>query len=100
MAQDIRYVVFHRPGPAWVAGKSPFEQPGMREHVEHFRQLHAEGKLTLGGPHMDGAGGGMMIPEPGMTQDEVTAFAAADPAVKSGLLMFQVRPWMIGMRKA
>ena len=36
--KDIRYVVFHRPGPAWLAGKTMFEQPGVRAHVEHYRR--------------------------------------------------------------
>lgn len=26
--QDVRFVVFHRPGPAWLPGKVMFDQPG------------------------------------------------------------------------
>ena len=96
---DIRYVILHAPGPAWVPGKSVFEQDGVREHVAHYRQLHEAGKLALGGPHLDEGGGGMMIPEAGIGEDELRAFAMADPAVKSGLLTVQIRPWMIGMKR-
>ena len=95
--RDVRYVVLHRPGPAWLPGKSMFEQPGIRAHVEHYRKWLEAGKLQLGGPHLDPAGGGMMIPAQGVQEAEVRAFALADPAVKDGTLIAEVRPWLIGM---
>ena len=98
-ARDVRHVILHTPCPAWIAGKSPFEQPGIQEHVAHYRQLLQQGKLALGGPFLDGAAGGMMISEPGIPEQELIAFAQADPAVKSGLLRADVRPWLIGMRR-
>lgn len=98
--KDIRYVVLHRPGPQWQAGKSMFEQSGLDAHVAHYRQWLEQGKLVLGGPHLDAGGGGMMVPEAGLAELEVSAFAQADPAVRSGLLVAEVRPWLIGMRKA
>ncbi|MBB2484106.1 hypothetical protein H5407_02590 [Mitsuaria sp. WAJ17] len=96
-AQDVRFVVFHTPGPAWLAGRSPFEQPGIRTHIAHYRQWVDAGKLQLGGPHLDAQGGGMMIPRAGVGEDEIRRFAEADPAVLSGLLRVSVRPWLIGM---
>lgn len=96
--RDVRWVVLHLPGPAWQPGKGMFEQPGVREHVEHYRKLLAAGKLALGGPHLDARGGGMMIPAAGVTEAEIRQFAADDPAVRSGLLVAEVRPWLIGMR--
>ena len=95
--KDIRYVVFHRPGPAWLPGKSLFDQPAVDAHVAHYRQWHDAGKLALGGPHLDAAGGGMMIPVAGLTEDEVRRFAQEDPAVQHGTLIAEVRPWLIGM---
>ena len=97
--QDIRHVVLHRPGPAWLPGKTLFDQPGVRAHVAHYRQLLESGKLELGGPHLDAQGGGMMVPAVGVPEDEIRAFAAADPAVQSGVLTFEIRPWLIGMRR-
>ncbi|MCV2348776.1 YciI family protein [Paucibacter sp. Y2R2-4] len=97
-ARDIRYVVFHRPGPNWQADKSLFEQPGLQDHIAHYRQLLAAGKLALGGPHLDEQAGGMMIPAAGLSEQEIRAFAMDDPAVKSGLLRVEIRPWLIGMR--
>ncbi|MFT3822124.1 MAG: hypothetical protein QM750_31660 [Rubrivivax sp.] len=95
--KDIRYVVFHKPGPAWLAGKSMFEQPGVRAHVEHYRKWLENGKLQFGGPCLDDAGGGMMIPSAGLAASDVEAYAKADPAVKDGTLLVEVRPWLIGM---
>ncbi|MCC6378597.1 MAG: phosphoribosyl glycinamide formyltransferase [Burkholderiales bacterium] len=97
--QDVRYVVFHKPGPAWLPGKTLFEQPGVREHVAHYRQWLDEGKLELGGPHTDAGGGGMMVPVAGISEEEVTRFAGEDPAVRSGTLVAEIRPWLIGMGK-
>jgi len=95
--KDIRYVILHSPGPAWQLDKSMLEQPGVQEHVAHYRELLQAGKLALGGPHLDGKGGGMMIPTAGVSQEEITRFANDDPAVKSGLLVAEVRPWLVGM---
>ena len=97
--KDIRFVVFHEPGPAWARGKSLFEQEGVQDHVQHYRELFAQGKVAMGGPHLDETGGGMMITEFGVSVTEVLAFAQADPAVTSGLLIARVRPWLIGMKK-
>ena len=95
--KDVRFVVFHLSGPNWQAGKTLLEQPGVMAHVGHYRQWLEAGKLALGGPHLDERGGGMMIPAAGLSQTEIETFAAADPAVQSGLLRYEVRPWLIGM---
>ena len=97
--QDIRYVVFHRAGPNWLAGKTMFEQPGVRAHVAHYRQWLEAGQLAMGGPHLDSAGGGMMVPAAGVSEDQVARFAHEDPAVRDGTLVAEVRPWLIGMGK-
>lgn len=95
---DIRYVVMHQPGPRWQADVPLFEQQGLQAHVDHYRQLLAQGKLALGGPFLDTSAGGMMIPEPGLSEDEIRNFAQTDPAVASGLLTFELRQWMVGMQ--
>ena len=92
-------VEVHKPGPSWKAGVPAFEQPGLQAHVEHFRRLLQEGKLLMGGPFMDGASGGMMLLEIGVSEAEITRFASEDPAVKSGLLVFEVRPWLAALHK-
>lgn len=97
-ARDVRYVVFHTAGPKWVHGKGPFEQEGLQDHVAHYRKLLEAGQLAMGGPYMDEKSGGMMIPAAGVKEDDVKAFAAADPAVQRGLLIAEVRPWFVGLR--
>ena len=98
-APEIRYVVVHSPGPKWKPGVPSFEQPGLQAHIDYYRTLLATHKLAMGGPFMDQAAGGMMIPAAGVTEEEIRKFAAADPAVKAGLLIFEVRPWMPAMRQ-
>jgi uncharacterized protein YciI len=96
---ELRYVVVHKPGPSWKTGVSAFEQVGLSAHVDHFRKLLNAGKLTMGGPFMDGTSGGMMIAEPSVSEAEITKFASEDPTVQSGLLIFEVRPWLPALRK-
>jgi uncharacterized protein YciI len=94
-----QYVVLHAPGPAWKAGVPPFEQDGIGLHVGHYRTLLAADKLLIGGPFLDARGGGFMIAAEGVGEDELRAFAADDPAVRSGLLTFELRPWLAGMQR-
>ena len=98
-ARDIRYVVVHKPGPRWKAGVPAFEQAGLQAHIDYYRTLLAAHKLAMGGPFMDSAAGGMMIPAAGVTEADIRKFASADPAIKAGLLIFEVRSWMPTMRE-
>ena len=94
---SIRYVVFHKPGPKWQSGVDFREQDGVREHVEHYLKFHAQGKLELGGPFLVQDAGGMMVATKDVSQAELESFAAADPAVLSGLLLYEIRPWLTAM---
>jgi uncharacterized protein YciI len=86
-------VIFHTPGPAWQAGVDFREQPGVREHVMHYRQFDQQDKLALGGPFLTADLGGMMVTIPGLSLGDVKTFAASDPAVVSGLLRYEIRSW-------
>ena len=97
--KDIRFVVIHHAGPKWAPDVPLFEQNGLQAHIDHFRAMFADGRLTMGGPFFDPGAVGMMIPEAGVTREEIDAFAAADPSVKSGLLTYQIRQWLVGMKK-
>jgi uncharacterized protein YciI len=96
-ARPIRFVVIHKPGPKWQYGVDFRQQEGVGEHVQHYLKLHEQGKLELGGPFLIPDMGGMMVATKDVTREEIEAFAAADPAVKSGLLIYEVRPWMTAM---
>ena len=95
--RPIRYVVLHKPGPNWQDGIDFREQPGVSEHVQHYLKFHEQGKLELGGPFLVPDAGGMMVATKDVSQAELEDFAAADPAVRSGLLVYEVRPWMTVM---
>ena len=98
-ARPIRYVVLHKPGPKWQYGIDYREQPGVNEHVQHYLKFHEQGKLELGGPFLVPDVGGMMVAVKEVSQAELEAFAVADPAVQSGLLVYEVRPWMTVMER-
>src|SRR5512134_1170744 len=93
----IRYVVLHKPGPKWQYGIDFREQDGVDEHVQYYRKLHEQGKLELGDPFLLPDTGGMIVATKEVTQAEIEAFAAEDPAVRSGLLLYEVRPWLTAM---
>jgi uncharacterized protein YciI len=94
-----RYVVIHTPGPSWQFGTDFREQQGVEEHVAHYLHLNEQGKLALGGPFLTPDSGGMMVTSKEVDLDEIEAFAAADPAVRSGLLLFEIRPWYTAMER-
>lgn len=73
------------------------QQEGVRDHVQHYLRFHEEGKLELGGPFLLQDAGGMIVAAKDVSQDELESFAAADPAVQSGLLVFEIRPWLTVM---
>jgi uncharacterized protein YciI len=93
----VRYVVFHKPGPRWQYGVDFREQEGVDEHVQHYLKLHEQGKLEFGGPFLLQDAGGMMVATKDISQEELDAFAASDPAVEAGLLVYEIRPWLTAM---
>ena len=96
-AHPVRFVVVHRPGPKWQMGVDFREQDGVGEHVQHYLRLHEQGKLGLGGPFLLADAGGMMVATKEVLQEELEAFAAADPAVQTGLLIYEICPWLTVM---
>jgi uncharacterized protein YciI len=97
--KPTQFVVLHSPGESWKADIPAFEQDGLQFHAAHYAELLKQGKLLMGGPFLDAKSGGIMVAEPGVSEQALRAFAADDPAVKSGLLTFEVRPWLAGLRK-
>lgn len=96
-APEKHLVVFHRPGKAWKPRGSFAEQPGIDRHVAHYAILLKERRLAMGGPFLDNSGG-MMIAAAGVSKEELARYAADDPAVKSGVLKFEIREWLVAMR--
>lgn len=90
---ETHYVAIHTPGPRWDPVVPMREQAGLQDHADHYRRLLQAGKLALGGPFIDEASGGIMVFTSSVTESEAREHAAADPAVRSGLLVCDVRPW-------
>lgn len=51
----------------------------------------------MGGPFLMPDAGGMMIPTRDVTEKEMDDYVGADPAVESGLLVYEIRPWLAAM---
>lgn len=96
---NVRWVIRHEPGELWKRGTNFREQPGIGEHAQHYRKFAELGRLELGGPFLVEDLGGMVVTTKGLAKEDVVAFAAADPAVKSGLLRFQILPWYTAIER-
>jgi uncharacterized protein len=94
---SVRYVVFHKPGPRWQEDVDFREQGEVGDHAGHYLKSREQGKLELGSHFLWHDAGGMMIPTRDVSQEEMETFAAADPAVQSGLLIYEGRPWFAAM---
>ncbi len=93
-----QFVIFHRPGPKWKKGVEFNKQKDVRLHSQYYMRLHEQNKLDFGGPFLDGTGS-MMIPAPEISQAEIEAFTKNDPAVIGGLLIVEIRPLKVSVKK-
>jgi uncharacterized protein YciI len=90
IAPKVTFLVIYRPGPAWLAGKSVSEQP-LREHGKYMLGLYVKGSMKLAGPLTDNAGGAVVLEV--ADKGEAKAIVTADPAVKSGIFVYEMHPW-------
>jgi uncharacterized protein YciI len=86
------FALCYRPGPAWLAGKSVFEQP-LKEHRHYMRSLLEVGSIVLGGPYSDDTGG--LVAVEADSREAAFEIAAGDPAVRDGVMLVDVHPWVI-----
>lgn len=90
IATKATYPVLYRPGPAWLTGKSVMEQP-LKEHGKYMLSLYIKGSMKLAGPLTDNAGGAVLLE----VANEAKAIVANDPAVKSGVFVYEMHPWKL-----
>lgn len=88
-----RFCIVYAPGPSWDVNRSAAEQVGIEAHVAHYDSWQTGGKLALGGPFTQSNRGGLMVPVRSVTRAEAEAYARQDPAVLSGLLVFELQTW-------
>ena len=91
-ASKATYLVLYRPGPGWLTGKSVMEQP-LKEHGKYMLSLYIKGSMKLAGPLTDNAGGAVLLEV--LNEAEAKAIVANDPAVKSGVFVYEMHPWKL-----
>ncbi len=64
-----------------------------RAHLRNIVRLANDGKMVIAGPFMDGGDIEGIFIFNAKTVDEAKVLVASDPAVQSGLLEFDLRPW-------
>jgi uncharacterized protein YciI len=90
---QVVYAVRYLPGPQWIAGKPPQQQPGIDAHIRHMQGWDDKKILVCGGPFLDGTGGLSVLRA--ASKEEAESLARADPSVAAGLLVPEVHPWML-----
>jgi uncharacterized protein YciI len=91
-APKATYLVVYRPGPGWLTGKSVMDQP-LIEHGRYMLSLYIKGSMKLAGPLTDNAGGAVLLEV--SDEEEAKAIVANDPAVKSGIFLYEMHPWKL-----
>ena len=91
-APKATYLVVYRPGPAWLTGKSVMDQP-LIEHGKYMLSLYIKGSMKLAGPLTDNAGGAVLLEV--SDEADAKAIVANDPAVKSGIFLYEMHPWKL-----
>ena len=86
------YLILYRPGPAWLTGKSVMEQP-LKEHGKYMLSIYIKGSMKLAGPLTDNAGGAVLLEV--SDEAEAKAIVSNDPAVKSGIFVYEMHPWKL-----
>ena len=91
-ASKVNYLVLYRPGPKWLTGKSVMEQP-LKEHGKYMLSLYTKGSMKIAGPLTDNAGGAVLLEV--ANEAEAKEIVANDPAVKSGVFVYEMDPWKL-----
>ncbi|HEU0293727.1 MAG TPA: YciI family protein [Anaerolineales bacterium] len=86
------FPILHTPGPAFLQGKSIFEQP-LFEHGEYWKMQFDAGKLRFGGPFTDHSGGAVVIEV--MDEAEARQILAQDPAISDEVFIGRLFPWYL-----
>lgn len=86
------YLVVYRPGPAWIAGQ-PLEAQPLKGHGRHMLDMYRKGLLRSAGRFADGSGGAAAFEAD--DDDHAAALIAMDPAVVSGVFVFDLRRWAL-----
>lgn len=85
----MRVLVRIIPGPKWLPGRDVWGQgSAVRAHLTYMRDRFDTGVLLVGGPLRHGMAGMALLEVADV--GAARAFAAADPAVAAGVLVYEV----------
>ena len=68
------------------------EQP-LKDHGKYMLSLYVKGSMKLAGPLIDDAGGAVLLEV--SNEAEAKAIVTNDPAVKSGVFVYEMHPWKL-----
>jgi uncharacterized protein YciI len=93
--EDLKtyYLVFLKKGPN-RSQDSVTAAEIQKGHLAHMDKMHAEGKLDIAGPLLDGGEIRGIVILNVRTAEEAKAITEMDPAVKAGRLIAEIHPWM------
>lgn len=86
------FLVIYRPGPAYDPAKSVRAQ-ALGGHGKYLLELYKSGDMKFAGPFTDDWGGGVVLSV--ADQAAAEAIAKNDPAVLSGVFVWEVHPWYL-----
>ena len=89
---STKFVLFYSYVPDVLARRDPFRS----EHLSRIQELHAAGKVLLGGAWADPCDGAAIIFDETSSKAEIEAFVRDDPYVKNGLVTeFKIKEWTV-----
>lgn len=97
MSESATFAVLYVRGPNWDERVPFHEQDGVSRHREFLAAQHAAGSLIIGGPFLDDMGG--LAVYRADSREELDRTLAGDATVISGLLRYEIHPYMIGFRE-
>jgi uncharacterized protein YciI len=87
------FIVFLKPGPAWVAGLGSRQQPGWDAHARFMDERHDAHQVLLAGPYADYSRMLVIVACP--SEAEAERLFDPDPWMKAGVLEIdRVDPWL------
>ncbi len=94
---DVRFVVLHHRGPAWIPWKTMVEQPGTTEHVAHWAAWFEAGKLAWADPTPMRPAAGSWSRSPDQ-RGRGTGLRVRRPGCTRGHPVAEIRPWLVAMK--
>jgi uncharacterized protein YciI len=92
MEDSMRVLARIVPGPAWLPGKSVYQQGlAIAAHLAFMGAQFAKGSLLMGGPSATGMFGFAVLDVADL--DAAESFADADPGVVAGVLAYEINEW-------